>query len=228
LIKETNRERKNEDDLELGETQFTDWTEEEIKAFLNLKHPVPKVRNLLESYGTRPTLPESRGLQSTPPSVWNWATVADHNTPMKNQGSCGSCWSFAGVASLETQIKIKNSSWTIQPLSTQELVDCTYRGVYGLWGCDGGIMEPVFKYLFDKQGIASEAAYPYRGVRGTCRTGLTRYGNMSTTNTLGYKTVRNTTAAMKAAIHRGPIPVYIFASKEFMLYKSGIWTKRTN
>ncbi|KAH3798714.1 hypothetical protein DPMN_152316 [Dreissena polymorpha] len=41
------------------------------------------------------------------------------------QGSCGSCWAFSAIGSLEA-IVIKNS-WRTVDLSEQNLVDCANR-----------------------------------------------------------------------------------------------------
>eukprot|EP00116_Pleurobrachia_bachei_P010957 sb/3471219/ len=48
-------------------------------------------------------------------------------TPVKNQGSCGSCWTFGGTAAFEGHYAIKSGG--LKRFSEQEILDCTYEGM---------------------------------------------------------------------------------------------------
>merc|ERR1712002_1350029 len=53
--------------------------------------------------------------------------------------------------------------WTADPLSEQQLVDCSSAG-----SCQGGMMGPAWEYA-QRKGLESESAYPYYGQDMSCR-----------------------------------------------------------
>ncbi len=63
--------------------------------------------------------------------------------PIRNQGSCGGCYTFSTTNAMEAAYKIKFG--TLPKLSEQQLLDCTDN--YGNSGCGGGLMTNAFKYL---------------------------------------------------------------------------------
>ena len=71
-------------------------------------------------------------------------------TPVKNQGQCGSCWSFSTTASLESTIAIAKK--TLYSLSEQQLVDCCGAKGFQCQGCNGAWPEWAMNYI-NAEGI---------------------------------------------------------------------------
>jgi C1A family cysteine protease len=62
-----------------------------------------------------------------------------------------------------------NDLGLVVPLSEQDLIDCD---VLYEKGCQGGLMTTTFEEEEHKQGICSEADYPFIATQGTCSTSL--------------------------------------------------------
>merc|ERR1712232_707878 len=102
----------------------------------------------------------SRVGQSSPEPFTKLTDVADSVdwvakgavTPVKNQQSCGSCWTFSSTGSLEGAFFVATGK--LQSLSEEDLVQCNSVTDHG---CQGGLMDNAFDWV-EKNGICSEAA----------------------------------------------------------------------
>ncbi len=81
--------------------------------------------------------------------------------PVRDQGSCGSCWAFSKTASLESAYAAANG--VMLDLSEQELVSCDT----GQWGCNGGILRG-FDYQINI-GQGAEEDFPYTARDSKCK-----------------------------------------------------------
>jgi len=152
----------------------------------------------------------------TNPSSIDWTTQGAV-TPVKNQGQCGSCWSFSASGSTEGAHKIATGD--LVSLSEQQLIDCSSS--YGNEGCNGGLMTNAFKYIIANGGLDTEASYPYTGEAGKCKFNPKTVGATLSS----YVTVESgSESALEDQIVKGPVSVAIDASSQsFQLYDSGVY-----
>ena len=197
LIAEINADPANT--FTVGHNQFSTWTDSEYKRVLGFK---PWSQNVIDVEDGVPTAD----------SV-NWVT-AGAVTPVKNQGSCGSCWSFSSTGAMEGAWFIKSGN--LLSLSEQELVDCDHLGSNG---CNGGSMEGAFQW-YKSNKTELESDYGYTARNGTCKE--TSYTGQF--NSTGYKSITaNSSSALMASIQAGPTSVAIEADKSaFQMYTGGI------
>jgi len=191
----------------VGMNQFADMALEEFNTvFKGLK-------KLDISIPENPTVFET----DTLPASVDWRTKGVV-TGIKNQGQCGSCWSFSATGSLEGAHALHTGQ--LVSLSEQNLVDCSQAE--GNQGCDGGLMDDAFQYVINNKGIDTEASYPYTAADGSCH-----YSAANCGSTLGaYQDVQSGSEAAltTASATIGPISVAIDAShNSFQLYSSGVY-----
>nr|CAA78365.1 tobacco pre-pro-cysteine proteinase [Nicotiana tabacum] len=146
---------------EHGITKFSDLTPSEFRrTYLGLHKPKPKV-----NAEKAPILPTS-----DLPADYDWR---DHGavTGVKNQGSCGSCWSFSTTGAVEGAHFLATGE--LVSLSEQQLVDCDHECDSEQQdscdaGCGGGLMTTAFEYTLKAGGLQLEKDYPYTGKDGKC------------------------------------------------------------
>jgi len=197
----------------LGTNNMADLSKAEFaKKYLGYKPQPNRVRNVRKSLSARQA-----------PAALDWQ-VLGKVTPVKDQGQCGSCYSFSATGSMEGAWGIaKNlTGASLVSISEEQVVDCS--AAQGNQGCNGGLMDQVFQYVITNNGICTEAAYPYTaggGQAGTCQTTCTP----AVTLTSFTDVTPNNEDAMLQAIQNGPLSVAIEADQSvFQLYTSGVIT----
>ncbi|CAK8691477.1 unnamed protein product [Clavelina lepadiformis] len=179
---------------------------------------------------TRPNLPRklkfvSNYVKARLPEAWDWRNVngKDYVSPIRNQGSCGSCYAFASMAMLEARIRIMTNNTQTPVFSTQEVVSC---GKYSQ-GCDGGFPYLIAGKYAQDFGVVEEHCYPYVGkdtpsckpaVANCKRTYAAKYEYVG-----GYYGACTEELMMQDLVANGPVAVGIEVYEDFQLYESGIY-----
>lgn len=206
----------NTQNFTMGINQFTDLTPDEFntKYIGGVRQNQP-----LTFYGCNSFTYDGSHESSLPESV-DWRTE-NAVTPVKDQGQCGSCWTFSATGAMEGAWA--TSKGEMVSLSEQQLVDCATGFQYGSHGCNGGQMDGAFKYAI-QYGSASEYMYPY-----TSGTGKTYDCDESATPEAVFSSCSdvesNDQMALKKAVARQPVSIAIEAdSRYFQSYSSGVLT----
>jgi len=206
MIDEHNKVHK---DITLVVNKFADFTNEEFKNIYT-----PKTFDL-----SRKRKPEFRHesveVDVAKDGLKDWRT-SGAVTRVKDQGQCGSCWSFSTTGSTEGIHAIKTGK--LLQFSEQELVDCDTTQDHG---CNGGLMDYAFNFIIANGGLDTEWDYPYTGAQGSCNVAKEKRDKGSIT---GFEDVPvGDEQAMLKAVSQQPVSVAIEADTfPFQFYSTGV------
>ncbi|KAG8326223.1 hypothetical protein J6590_047592 [Homalodisca vitripennis] len=197
----------------LGVNHLVDYTPEELKTltacsstsrFFDSDVPFEEIGNeTLDSVSV--------------PGSWDWRNRGAV-TPVKDQGNCGSCWSFSGTGTIEGGYFVKTRR--LFTLSEQALIDCSWN--FGNRGCNGGFMESTFKWVMWNGGIPLAQAYgPYLAKQNYCHMRKGIQGVRIRT----YGRVRKLCpiCLKHALVTYGPVSITMHSNNAFMYYKRGVF-----
>lgn len=155
------------------------------------------------------------------PPFWDWRKL--HGvSPVKDQGHCGSCWTFSTVGCLEAHTLIKYGSTDYY--AEQQLVDCAQD--FDNHGCNGGLPSHAFEYIQHAGGISTEKSYPYYAEDRECtvdpKTFALKVSGGSVNITEGDE------EELKAALFgHGPVSIAFQVVDGFRDYSTGVYTSDT-
>lgn len=139
-------------------------------------------------------------------------------TSVKNQGGCGSCWTFGAVGGLET--RYAQVAGVLRNFAEQEYLDCVYEGSRD--GCNGGWPNDCYDYSKNAGGrLASAANYGYTQTDSSCK-GSSKPDAMIAAKITGYQAVGANEAANIEALASGSLSVAFEVTNRFQSYSGGI------
>jgi len=193
--------------------KYGDYTQAELKQMMRptLSKPRSQSQNLATSTHVKDKSTKT-------PEAINWVEKGAVNPP-KDQGICGSCWTFGTTGTIEGAYFVKTGK--LISLSEQQLVDCAWTE--GQSACDGGEASGAMQFIIDNGGIALEQTYRYIMLDHFCNTEDRSSGVQLT----GYVNVTSGDEhALKDAISKYPVAVAIDASQpSFTFYSEGVYNE---
>lgn len=170
---------------------------------------------------------EKQFLRGSLPESVNWIERGGV-APVKDQGQCGSCWSFSTTGALEGAYFVKNG--ILFSFSEQQLVSCdNFKNTENRGsdhGCSGGLMDNAFRWIENNNGLCAEIDYPYVSGNGVVTPCSNTCDNVKGSKIINFYDVKpSDDTAMMTAISKQPVSIAIEADqREFQLYKSGVFT----
>lgn len=198
---------------------LADWTEEEFGRIKGYNK-----RMAMKTKSERKRVPHKtiNKLSDLPDSV-DWRTQGVV-TPVKDQGHCGSCWSFAAAETIESHWALaKDQLWE---LSEQQILDCTSNPNHcgGSGGCEGGTAEVAFASVISAGGISTEWTYPYQSHAGNDFPKCGLLSNFTPSVKISSYVVlpENEYLPLLTAAAAGPVAISVDAST-WRFYASGVY-----
>jgi len=142
--------------------------------------------------------------------------------PIRNQGTCGSCWAFAVCDAVAERFYLKTGGEVNCLLSVQYPIDCTGAG------CDGLDLDAAFNQ-FASEGATTVDCLSYKAVGGqgcatACDAGQSPIPKLFTD--AGY-TLSGEQQIMRDIMQHGPIVSGFVVFENFFTYSGGIYTKQS-
>jgi len=158
------------------------------------------------------------------PKDFSWIK---YDSPVRNQGECGACYSLAAMTVYETRLRIKTHGKDKTMMSGQDVLSCSRTNQ----GCEGGYPFLVGKHAME-YGLVPESCVPYKASDVDCDSvqftsascANKRYYARNYRYVGGYYGSCNELLMMKEVMKNGPVIVAFQAPSSLFYYTGGIFT----
>jgi C1A family cysteine protease len=213
---EEEQKRLNEEKRLAEEKKKTEEKAKELKRIEEEQKKLDEAKRLSENVPNT-FIP---GAPSLTAKAFNWRD-AGKLTPIKNQGTCGSCWAFTAVGVFESAWLIRNGESV--SLSEQNVLDCATENGKEVGSCNGGWYAGVYNY-YKTRSFQLAKDIPYKTKKETCKSGIQSKYKVATWGyivpNMGIPKVEE---MKKALCTYGPIAATVKVTPAFQAYKSGIF-----
>uniref|UniRef100_A0A8D1Q5I0 Pro-cathepsin H n=1 Tax=Sus scrofa TaxID=9823 RepID=A0A8D1Q5I0_PIG len=179
--------------FKLGLNQFSDMSFDEIRH----KYLWSEPQNCSATKGNY-----LRGTGPYPPSM-DWRKKGNFVSPVKNQGSCGSCWTFSTTGALESAVAIATGKM-LSLVSSQ------------------GLPSQAFEYIRYNKGIMGEDTYPYKGQDDHCKFQPDKA--IAFVKDVANITMNDEEAMVEAVALYNPVSFAFEVTNDFLMYRKGIYS----
>jgi len=195
-----------------GLNEYSHLTWEEFKSYFNLAPQNCSATQPKEKVA----LPVAHRRAQDTPDKKDWRD--DVPIHVKNQGHCGSCWTFSTTGATEAHNYLATGKDVL--LAEQQLVDCAQA--FDNHGCDGGLPSHAFEYLHYFGGQMTEDDYPYTAVDGACVADVTKVAAIveSQVNI----TFHDEDQLKDAVGQYGPVSIAYQVASDFRNYAGGVYS----
>ncbi|GIY48332.1 dipeptidyl peptidase 1 [Caerostris darwini] len=165
---------------------------------------------------------DSQALFDDLPEEFDWRNVSGVNyvSPVRDQGSCGSCYAFSSMGMLESRLRVVTNNRVQVQFSPQDIVGCSEYSQ----GCEGGFPYLIAGKYAQDFGVVPENCSPYEGKDDKCRTKqCKRYYVADYKYIGGFYGGCNEDLMKMELVKNGPIAVSFMVYDDFFQYSGGIY-----
>ncbi len=161
------------------------------------------------------------------PASWDWRNINGHAylPPVRDQGTCGSCYAFAATGVTESLFMIgEEVPDTDVDLSESYLMFCLSQYYSGFYGCEGASYDYEELDALTTYGTVEESCFPYDEGATTDCSAACENPQMEVRLASWGRIPCNDVEAIKTILYTyGPIDAAVYVTDAFQAYSGGVY-----